>query len=163
MGSIFSNFTAKELVHKSCSMFTQHKEDSHWNKVCSHPQMPDTQHSPFVHIPTQFHHSGRLESIAVNNVGKFIRFAPPYLSADEQILFSLMVISISCTLLNTHVYRAVRRCICLREANDLLLDLPSIRSFVTKVFVTYGGSALLDKRMLRDRLALDSRRTAATI
>jgi len=46
---------------------------------------------------------------------------------------------------------------------NLLLDLPSGRSFVTNVFVTFGGSSLLDKGMLRDRLALDSRRTAATI
>ena len=74
-----------------------------------------------------------------------------------------MVISISCTSLNTRIDRAVRRCICLRDANDLLLDLPSSRLFVTNVFVTFGGSSLLDKRMLRDCLALDSRRTEATI
>jgi hypothetical protein len=30
-------------------------------------------------------------------------------------------------------------------------------------FVTFGGSSLLDKGMLRDRLALDSLRTAAII
>jgi hypothetical protein len=50
------------------------------------------------------------------------------------------------TLLNTHVYRAVRRCICLRDANDLLLDLPSSRSFVTNVFVTFRWQFIIGQR-----------------
>jgi hypothetical protein len=111
-----------------------------------YPQMPDIQYFPFVHIPTQFHHSGRLEFIAVNNVGNFIQFAPPDLSADEQILFSFMVNGISCTLVNTHVYRAVRRCICLRDAIDLLLDLPSSRSFVTNVFSDFRWQFIIGQR-----------------